>query len=87
MMGCTYGGDRHEAFIKMGNYYVGQSIQELRSKSGKSRGVRQLPNGNLEEEWGHNRPNCSRFYEFSATTGVIVAFRFTGSKTDCVRTS
>lgn len=87
LMGCFTYGDRHEAFIKMGNYYVGKTIQALRSSSGKSEGVKQLANGNFEEEWGHNRPGCSRFYEYSATTGIIVAFRFTGNKTNCIRTS
>lgn len=86
-MGCLSYGDRHEAFLKMGNYYVGKTVQYYRSGAGKSEGVKQLANGNFEEEWKHNRPGCSRFYEYSATTGIIVAFRFTGDKTNCIQTS
>ena len=87
-MGCLSYGDRHEAFIKMGNYYVGKDIQFLRKASGKnSHGIVKLENGNFEEEFGHNRPNCLKFFEYSATTGIVVSFRFTGNKTNCVWTS
>lgn len=86
-MGCLSYGDRHEAFIKKGNYYVGKTIQFYRNGAGKSEGIKQLANGNFEEEWKNNRPGCSFYYEYTAVTEIIVAFRFTGNKTNCISTS
>lgn len=42
-----------------------------------------LPNGNMENEYKY-RGTCRYFFEYDPETRVIVRWRFTGDKKDCV---
>jgi len=67
---------------------VGNSIHVLRGMySSPPLSIKQLPNGNMEEEriagYG-NRDRCREFYEYDPRTSIIVGWRFEGSKADCI---
>ena len=48
--------------------------------------VRELPNGNTEEEYPTGRRHrCRVFFEIDKDTRVIVGWRFEGAQDDCIR--
>ena len=71
----------HETFVNQSNYWVGKSIQSLRRSSPPSRGIRELSNGNMEEEWGYK---CPKFYEYDPKTNTIIGWRFVGLSEECI---
>ena len=85
LQSCIGGGgsDRHKVFVEVNQSYIGSTIQDFKRTAGKSVGIKPLANGNSEEEW-KSYGSCRYFYEYVPVTGIIVSWRFEGSKTDCV---
>jgi len=86
LSGCLAHPASHETFVNQGTYWVGKTIYALRNNSWPSQAIKQLPNGNMEEEWisGYVTNRCREFYEYDPRTSIIVGWRFEGSKADCI---
>ena len=83
LSGCVGHPANHETFVNQSTYWVGKSIQDRRRNSGHSLGVKQLPSGNMEEEWVWGS-KCRKFFEYDPKTNIIVSWRFEGSTTECI---
>lgn len=89
--GCiTTTASRVEAFISIGQSYIGKTISqsERRGLIATGIGIKSLPNGNFEKEYGNiwmrkKNPKtqaftypCHFFLEYEPQSEVIVKFRF-----------
>jgi len=81
--GCVGRLASHDIFVNQAHYWIGKSILALRRNSGPSRGVRQISNGHMEEEWAHGA-RCREFFEYDPATNIVVKWRFTGLPADCI---
>lgn len=76
----------HENFRAHMNSNVGSSIDKPREPGvALARyllGSRDLPNGNIENEY-LDRGSCRYFFEFDPKTRIIIGWRFEGSERDC----
>lgn len=75
----------HENFRQHMRSDVGRSLDDPHTWAGphfKPISVRELPNGNVENEYEF-RGTCRYFFEFNPETRIIFAWRFEGSEKDC----
>ncbi len=88
LSGCVGYPPSHEAFVAQQASVIGSSIHSLRGMhSTPPLSTKQLPNGNMEDQWkaGYgNRDRCHSFYEYDPQTSIITGWRFEGSKEDCI---
>ena len=84
--GCyLVGSSHHESFIKHYQWYVGKTIQSFRSSAGRPESVKQLTNGNIEEEYAVRKGKCRFYYEYDPVTGIVVSWRFEGGEKECIQ--
>ena len=75
----------HESFKNHAQWYIGKTIQFLRSGTGHPESVKKLTNGNIEEEYSIRKGKCRIFYEYAPDTGIIVNWRFEGGEKECIQ--
>lgn len=75
----------YQTFLEHYSRHVGKSVQVLRSRGPHSISVKQLPNGNVEEEYWLRNGACRYYYEVDHKTGIIVRWRHEGGEQNCVQ--
>lgn len=75
----------HQTFLNHYGGYVGKSVQVVRSRGPQPISVKQLPNGNIEEEYWLRNGACRYYYEVDHKTWIIVRWRYEGGEENCVK--
>lgn len=85
LSGCVIidGVSPYQRFLNYYGGYVGKPIQVLKSRGAHTISVKQLPNGNVEEEFWILKGTCRYYYEVDHKTGIIVSWRHEGEQSNC----
>lgn len=87
LAGCAT-GRAHENFKSIMDGNVGRNMYDSYVFRSRNKNLfvakRQLPNGNIEEEFRAGRgPTCRVYFESNEKTEKIVAWRYVGTEEDC----
>lgn len=83
--GCVIidGVSPYQKFLNHYGGYVGKPIQLFIGRGPHPISVKQLPNGNFEDEFWLRNESCRFYYEYEPKAGIIVSWRHEGEQSNC----